>query len=281
MNYKPDETEIVSYLYGELDSIEMDKLQEYFLDHPEELKYYQDLHDTRVILGMLEDKEVISPPIFLDDNVYVKPFWNSVYFKTVMSIAASIVFILVVGKFLGTEVNVANGELRLSFGPKAEPIKVIEQLTLTPTDVQAMINTSLTKNNEVIAASWSDSQRRLNESVKTNLAINSQKIDGLMKTTSKASEEQVRQFVGSLQTENLKLMKDYLQLSSTEQKKYVENLLVDFSKYLQEQRNQDFKIFQTRVNSLEKNTDLFKQETEQIITSLISNPSTYKKQNSY
>ncbi len=281
MNYKPDETEIVSYLYGELDAIEMDKVQDYFLEHPEELKHYQALHDTRALLGMLEDKEVISPPIFMNDEVNIKPFWNSIYFKTVMSIAASIVFILVVGKFLGTEVNIANGELRMSFGSKAVPIKVVEQPTLRPDEVQAMINNSLTKNNEVIEASWTESQKKLNESVKNNLAVNSQKIDGLMKTTSKASEEQVQQFVASLQTENLKLMKDYLQLSSTEQKKYVENLLVDFSKYLQEQRNQDFKIFQTRVNSLEKNTDLFKQETEQIITSLISNSSGIKKTTSY
>jgi hypothetical protein len=102
-----------------------------------------------------------------------------------------------------------------------------------------------------------------------------------MKNTSQASQEQVKLFVSGLQNDNLKLMKDYLQLSSTEQKKYVENLLVDFSKYLQEQRNQDLKLFQTRVNSIEKNTDLFKQETEQIITSLISNSSVIKKQNSY
>jgi hypothetical protein len=133
----------------------------------------------------------------------------------------------------------------------------------------------------VISINWTDSQKKLNESVKTNLAINSKKIDDLMKNTSQASQEQVKLFVSGLQNDNLKLMKDYLQLSSTEQKKYVENLLVDFSKYLQEQRNQDLKLFQTRVNSIEKNTDLFKQETEQIITSLISNSSVIKKQNSY
>jgi len=36
---------------------------------------------------------------------------------------------------------------------------------------------------------------------------------------------------------------------------------------------------QTRVNSLEKNNNQFKQETEQILTSLISNPG--KKKNNY
>ncbi len=282
MSYKPDETVIVSYLYGELDSAEMGKVNQYFLNHPEELKKYNSLQETQAIISKLEDKEVIAPPIFMDDQTRTKPFWDSIYFKTVISIAASFFLLLLAGKFLGTEINASNGELRISFGRKAEPPKEVAQSpVLTPAEVQAMINHSLEKNNEAISTSWTDSQKKLNESVKTNLAINSKKIDDLMKNTSQASQEQVRLFVSGLQNDNLKLMKDYLQLSSTEQKKYVENLLVDFSKYLQEQRNQDLKLFQTRVNSIEKNTDLFKQETEQIITSLISNSSVIKKQNNY
>ena len=50
---------------------------------------------------------------------------------------------------------------------------------------------------------------------------------------------QVSDFVARMQTDNLKLMKDYMQLSASGQKQYMESLLVDFSKYLDEQRNQD------------------------------------------
>jgi hypothetical protein len=74
-------------------------------------------------------------------------------------------------------------------------------------------------------------------------------------------------------------MKDYFQLSTVDQKKYMENMLVDFSNYLQEQRKQDLQFVQAKVSSLEKNNNQFKQETEQILTSLISNPG--KKKNSY
>jgi len=48
---------------------------------------------------------------------------------------------------------------------------------------------------------------------------------------------------------------------------------------LQEQRKQDLQYVQTKVNSLEKNNNQFKQETEQILTSLISSPG--KKKNNY
>jgi hypothetical protein len=147
--------------------------------------------------------------------------------------------------------------------------------------VQEMIQSSLAKNNEVISSSWSEDQKRLSLSIRQNLDQNSKKIDALMKTTSDASQEQVRGFVASLQNENLKLMKDYFQLSTADQKKYTEGLLVDFSDYLKEQRKQDLLILQTRVNSIEKNTDQFKQETEQLLASIISNPGSKSNKNSY
>ena len=109
--------------------------------------------------------------------------------------------------------------------------------------------------------------------------FNSKKMNELTKTASQASQEQVRSFVSSLQEQNLKLMKDYFQLSTADQKKYMESLLVSFSGYLQEQRKQDLQYVQNQMNSLEKNNNQFKQETEQILTSLISSPA--KKKNNY
>jgi hypothetical protein len=72
------------------------------------------------------------------------------------------------------------------------------------------------------------------------------------------------------------MVKSYFQLNSAEQKQYVEGLLVDFSKYLQQQRNDDLQVVETQLKSLQQNTDLFKQETEQILTSIISTVGTSK-----
>jgi cob(I)alamin adenosyltransferase len=68
-------------------------------------------------------------------------------------------------------------------------------------------------------------------------------------------------------------VKDYFQLTANDQKKYIENLLVDFAKYLQQQRTDDLKIVQSRLNNIEQNNDQFKQETEQILSSIITNGS--------
>jgi hypothetical protein len=271
MNYKPDEGTLISYLYGELSADEVSKVQTYLQANPEELKKLQTLSGTKNLLAQVQDKEVIAPPIFMGEANVVS-FWQNNYFKTIVSIAASLLFLMLAGKFLGTEINYNNGELKISFGGKKEIPRQVLQPQLTESRVHEMIQSSLTKNNEVITASWTQDQRTLSQSIQQNLSQNSKRIDALMRTASDASQEQVRGFVASLQNENLKLMKDYFQLSTADQKKYTEGLLVDFSDYLKEQRKQDLMILQTRVNSIEKNTDQFKQETEQILASIISNP---------
>jgi small-conductance mechanosensitive channel len=279
MNYKTDEGMLMAYLYGELTATEAEKVQLYLQQHPEELKKLQGLGELRTVISHIQDQEVIAPPLFMDD-ANVKPLWQSNYFKTVMSIAASLLFLMVAGKFLGTEISYSNGELAINFSGKKEPIKEIVQPSLTEEKVKEMIQNSLVSNNEVITANWTEDQKRLSQSIRQNLDQNSKKIDALMKGAADASQAQVRGFVASLQNENLKLMKDYFQLSTADQKKYTEGLLVDFSEYLKEQRRQDLMILQTRVNSIEKNTDQFKQETEQILASIISTP-VGKTKNSY
>ncbi len=273
MNYKPDESQLIAYLYGEVSEKEKEKLEIYFQQNPEELAKLRALGEVREIMAQAQDKEVIAPPVFVDDSG-IRPLWQSSHFKVVMGVAASILFLLVAGKLLGPEINYSKGELRISFGKKTEPIT--QPANLTEQKVNELIEASLTKNNESQAAVRTEDQKKL---MKSMLDFNSKKIDALAQSASLANQEQVRSFVAGLQEQNLKLMKDYFQLSAADQKKYMENLLVDFSGYLQEQRKQDLQFVQTKVNSLEKNNNQFKQETEQILTSLISNPG--KKKNNY
>ena len=284
MNYKPDEGTLIAYLYGELDAAEETKVLEYLNQHPVEIEKYRAMAAVRNALKNVRDKEVIAPPVFTETLSRQLHFWQAAYFKTWMGIAASFALILVAARLIGPDITYSKGELRISFNnqkieqPLVQPIQ--EQLTIT--EVQDLINASLVKNNEVISDGWADNQKKMDQSIKANFALNTTKLDEIMKVTSQASQDQVRTFVAGLQEENLKLMKDYLKLSGNEQKTYVEALLVDFSKYLQEQRKQDFQLFQTRMSSIEKNTDQFKQETEQILATIISGPEgSVRKVNNY
>jgi hypothetical protein len=179
---------------------------------------------------------------------------------------------MIVGSATGTQVSMSGNEFRMSFGEpkKSTPESVKNVASLSPEQVQQMINASLNENNDALRASFTESQQKLDASIKNNLASNSGKIDKLVREASTASQAQIQQYVSTMQTQNMQLVKDYFQLSASEQKDYIENLLVDFAKYLQQQRSDDIQLVQTRLNSIEQNTNVFKQETEQILSSIIS-----------
>jgi hypothetical protein len=268
MSYKPGEQELMAYLYDELGDAEKEKLERYLETNPEARNELEKLRAISGMLGTLKDKEVIAPPIFLGDTEKVK-FWDAPYFKTVMSIAASLIVVILVAKYSGTSLRVSGNELRLSFGPSPEESATVGS-TLSQADVKQMINESLQANNVALHESWEESQGKLAESISKNLVVNSDKMNDIVRQASSASKEQIQSYVSGLQEDNMKLVKDYFTLTSGEQKQYIEGLLVDFAKYLQQQRKDDLQLVQLRLNNIEQNNTAFKQETEQILTSIIS-----------
>ena len=274
MNYKPDEGTLMAYLYGELEGAEKEKVERYLFEHPEARTELEKLQQVRHVMSHVKDKEVIAPPIVIGHSN--KIYWNSPYVKTILAIAASLLLIMVMGRLTDTHISLGDRQLKISFGDvKSQRVQNVADdqsisSGLTANDVQEMINSSLTQNNEAMKASWNETQQKLDASIQQNLADNSNRIDQLMKQASSASQEQIQGFLASAQTENMRLVKDYFQLSATDQKQYLEDLLVDFAKYLQQQRTDDLRIVQSRLNNLEQNTDQFKQETEQILSSIIS-----------
>lgn len=261
MNYKPDEGILISWLYGELDASEKAKVEKYFQENPEELKKIKQLNDVKDIMGGIRDKEVIAPPLFMDDDTNVVPFWRTNSFRTVATIAASFLLILVAARMLDMRINYSNSELRISFGGQTDTTTT-PSAGLTALQVQEMIDQSMAQ-----------SRTELDEAVRRTLASNTEQINDLVRQASNASKQDIRRFVSTLQQDNLAQMRNYLQLSASDQRKYTDNLISDFSKFLHEQRSQDLTMYQTRFSRLEQNTDELKNETEQILASIISNSS--------
>jgi hypothetical protein len=270
MSYKPNEHDWMAYLYGELEGADREKIEQYLATHPEARVELEQFRHLRSMLGTVTDKEVIAPPIFVGDNKRYY-FWDSSYFKTVLAVAASLLLVMLAGKFTGTQITASGNEFKISFGAPAKTAPEIQPVAgLTPEQVQQMIASSLSQNNLAMQASWQETQKKLDTSIRQNLAVNSGKIDKLVREASTASQDQIRLYVSTLQADNMQMVKDYFKLTSSEQKDYIENLLVDFAKYLQQQRNDDLQVVQTRLNSIEQNTSVFKQETEQILSSIIT-----------
>ncbi|NJM25652.1 MAG: hypothetical protein HC859_09335 [Bacteroidia bacterium] len=273
MSFKPDDADLMAYLYDELTGVEKENVERFLLENEEARLKLEQLRGLRAMMRTVDDKEVIAPPIFLDEHKAIR-LWHSPYFRTIVTLAASVLLIMVVGWIIDLRVEMHDNAMTIGFGPRVETPAVVDQPEpagmLTKNEVQEMISSSLANNNASMQTQWDENQRKLNASIKNNLADNSGKIDQLVRQASLASQQQIQQYVASLQTEHMTVVRDYFQLTSAQQKEYIENLLVDFAKYLQQQRNDDLVLMQTRLMNLEQNTNIFKQETEQILTSIIS-----------
>jgi hypothetical protein len=268
MSYKPEEGILMAYLYGELGEDEKRKVETYLLHHPDEQARIRQFQSLRQVMSAAQDQEVIAPPVFVEEQK--STFWQSAYWRMPIGIAAGVLLVLVAARLLQIDISYHQQELRVTFG---KPVKVENEKVpsgLTADQVQQMIAESVNQNQEMLTSHWNQRQEKLTQAIQANLADNTKKIDALARMTSDASQDQVKAYVAGLKDENQRVMKEYLTLSATEQKAYMENLLVDFSKYLTEQRNQDLALFQNRILAVESTTNQFKQETEQILTSIIT-----------
>ena len=149
MNYKPDESTLIAFHYGELEGEERARVEAWLEKHPEERQRLAEWHDTRTVFASLDDKEVIAPPIVVGDNH--RSFWREGYVRWSLGLAASLVLVVEAARLLGINATYKAGELRLGFGTPA-PV----QAPLSEDQVAAMIQQSLSKNNETLQASWSE-----------------------------------------------------------------------------------------------------------------------------
>lgn len=268
MSYKPDEGTLMAYLYGELEGEEKEKVERYLAETPGARLGLEKLQEVRDLMGVVKDKEVIAPPLVIDGSARFN--LSHPYLRIILAVAASLVAILVAGKLTGIQVTASGQEIRIAFGDASTKS---EELPVSATEVREMIDTRLAQNNIALQDDWQRSQAALDATIRKNLEENSSRIDQLVKQTSTASERQIGEYVATLQAENMQMIKDYYKMTAEEQKQHLEELLVDFAKYLQQQRDDDLMIMEARMNDMQQNTDLFRQETEQILSSIISNAS--------
>src|SRR5688572_10405907 len=114
MRYKPNENDLMAYLYGELEGSEKEAMDKYLFEHPEARRELERLQQMRSVLSHVKDKEVIAPPIFVGETKQ-RFVWNAPYLKTIVSVAASLLLIILVGKLSGMRIQYQASELRISF----------------------------------------------------------------------------------------------------------------------------------------------------------------------
>lgn len=256
-NKNISENLLIAYLYGEVTDAEKQEVEQYFNAHPEARAEISALQEVRKRLSAIPEKEVIIPALFPESQQNAS---HTQLFKTLLAIAASIALILVSGWLTGTQINWTGDELRISFGNKQEHAP---ETQLTTEQVQSMIEKAL-RENIVSAGETTLNEQQIREWIKTTVATMPKPTQPMI------NNEQLRQFTEALYAENARLMREFIHLSAREQQQAIEEMLIDFTQYISRQRQNDLQSLYARLNALEQNTELYKQETDQLLTGIMA-----------
>jgi hypothetical protein len=102
------------------------------------------------------------------------------------------------------------------------------------------------------------------------MATQEEQISFLSKQDKSLSDQQILNFVDQMKDENKQQIASFFNASLQEQDKYVQLVLNEFAKYLNEQRQDDLKMIQANFLEMRSNTDERQYETEKILTSIIT-----------
>jgi len=279
MKTKPDEATLMAYLCNELGPEERQRVEDYLAADAALRQEVMELGNVKNILGSIQDKEVIAPSFIFPDAPVSAP-WLSRFTKMSLGIAAALTLLVVTVALVGVRITRSEGELVIRIGtPRGEQTEPLPALNAET--VQRMIDQSWERNSRDWQANLEKSRDEWDKSVRAALLANSGNVSDLVSQVAGASKSEVQKYVADLHEQNQQAVKNYMELSANEQKIYIENLLIDFSKYLREQRSQDLQLFQTRIGNIEKNTGQFQHETEQILAGIISSANPKTKLTSY
>ncbi|MEO1052345.1 MAG: hypothetical protein AAFX87_17055 [Bacteroidota bacterium] len=281
MDFKPDESSLIAYLYGELAPEERQEVEAYLAENPEVQKELEGLQEVRNIMGKLPDKEVIAPEFVWDaEPVMVSgkstAWYHFPWMRTVMGVAASVIIILLLGYL--TDLNIAynNNELRIAFG-QTEPRQesdlndrfLAKGEALTADDVKALVEQELNDHNALLTSKI-DSVGENMQGLLAKNQISQADIKNVLAQQANTYQVEVQQYVSQMKEENIKMINSFFEVSVDEQKEYMSTLLNDFAEYVQNQRQEDLIYIQTRFEDLKEDNSTYQVETDQILASIIN-----------
>ena len=270
MENKNNITALIDYLYGNLSQKEKEAFEETLKNDPELRKEVEELKTARKGLASLGDHEIMDPYIFQAGNG--NRFWNkpqgrplTAVLKYSTAIAASIILLFLAGFTTKATLHFEKGSVTLSFGNRQEM-----QQPLTRDDVSGMIQAEVTQNNRELISQINASQASLQTMIEEHNKKEAGEMKKLLTNYTNAKNDEIQAVIAKLQDNNRDLVNEYIRQASAQQRDYIQNLMVNFSDYLQQQRTQDLEKIRTSLVTLKQSQEQQKMQTSQILTSLIS-----------
>lgn len=265
MNWKPEETDIIDYLYGSMTPEIKEKFETYLSTHPELQKELNDLRQTQNILPSFQDAEVIPPvPI---PGTQANRLQRSRKWLYPVSIAASVAIILVTGYLTNFRMSFNDNGFDIGF---AAPETGQDYLTVE--DVDQLIAGRMASYERGVDKRLTEISTDFSNQLVANKESTEQRLNSLASSSTAAQldEAQVLQFMSQLQDENGKMMQNFFQVNAKEQSTYLRNILLEYSEYIDKQRQEDIQFFQASLRDIRSDSELKQEATDKILANIIS-----------
>jgi len=246
MSYKPDEATLTSYLYDELSKEEHKKVKAYLAANSEAKKELMEIQSMQKFMGKFEDKEVTEPSFVFDNSptVVVSRGKSSNYFiRSTIAVAASLSLLILVGYFTQLRISSGNDGLLLSFGNSdSEELNT----SLNEEGIKSWMKETLAANNEDLLGRISEVESGFDAKTEQLRAANS----GTKQLASyKIDQDIVDKYVSQITQENRDIILNLMEISGRNQKLYMDDMMQDFAKFMESQRQNDLEEIQGHLTS--------------------------------
>ena len=262
-------SELISYLYGEMPDEECKAFEQKLKDNPELLEEYEALWNVRKELAGIEDADIVAP-IFSGSlgrsiNSPGINHWSRHFIKTVLAVAASLTLLIVTGYLTDFQFSVVDGNVSIGFHSK--PVENAPPV-LTEAEIRGLMQEELSKNNIEILATAQKSSGEID----TRVIALEKSVKSIKANTAKSlvSKEELEQFFTLAETRNKDAMREFMATATVQQQQYLKALFTEYNDYLQEQRQDDLTLIRSGFIEMKQSQTQQKLETDQVLASLIS-----------
>jgi len=267
METRNNEELMMGYLYDELTSDEKINFEERLAANPKLLLELNELKGTRKQIA-LKDEELVDPFMFSasgSGSVWMAArIIGTGILKPAMGLAASIALVILLGYFTDLSLSTKNGYLSLSFGKESSGMQDHYATKAQFDQLLSQMSTSKNQFTSRLTGIENNVDWRF-----TNLPTQPNKYEEISRISAD-NAKQLSSLALSLQTDNLNFLDKYMTQSNSNQQRLIEGMLIDFSNYLEDQREEDLRSIEFSLKTLKQNQEISTQETNQVLASIIS-----------
>ncbi len=269
METKDNRELLMGYLYGEMSTDEKKKFEDILTTHPDLREELDTFKNIRTNIS-IKDEEVVDPFMYAGSRSVslgsTARIVSKVILRPAIGLAASISLFLLIGYFTGLKISTEKGYLSVSFGQSVQDEDYVspdrfEKLEKEFTNYRSSMGNQFTDFRETVEVKFAS----LPEEEFTN-----QKENEIYNRITSQNSEQLYSLVSRLQKDNLRFMEQYFQTSNANQGQMIESMLVDFSVFLREQREEDLRKIQLSLSVLKNDQEIQILETKEVLASIIN-----------